>query len=219
MAEPLKSEPESLPEAAGGAKETEKAQSPAPMPMQILVRGGTTTTAYDMELKRRVADAEKRRAQLDRARRLASIPIEQGGALLHSHRFSDPLTEPRVVVRYVNEKKETIFDILCDLHVDDTSGAYILQCVCPECFRRGVHSGEAQMTVRDTNRKWYVDTKHAGEMRHCEDVDMDGNKVKVPYRHAGEIMDSESFTCTNYNCGATYKIHRNMMYRYFAGRR
>lgn len=185
--------------------------------MQFIVRGGTTTSAWDKEQARREADAEVRRKQLDADRRLASIPLEQGGAMMFDHNFADPLTTPKVHIRYVNSKKETIMDQLCEMVTDDISGDTILQFVCPKCVMRGIHPGDAQCTVRDSNRKWHLDTRTSG-MAKIQTVDMRGRPVLEPYLNAGMIMDTDVLVCPAFNCGAKYKIHKNMLYDWRSGR-
>jgi len=179
-----------------------------------LVKGGTSTYAADMAEKRRWAEAEERRDMLERYQRIANTPIEQGGGVMYSKQFADPLSSPRVLLRYVNSKKETLYEMLCELIESDTTGDRILQFVCPICVERGVHMDVAQCTVRDAHRKWHIDTKNTGEIRRAETVDMRGRKVLEPYTHAGEIMDTDMLTCDR--CSTSYKIHKNMLYRYWS---
>ncbi|MFA4971461.1 MAG: hypothetical protein WC683_02530 [bacterium] len=179
--------------------------------LSIMVRGGTSTYAHDMAEKKRWAEAEARRDMLERYQQIANTPIEKGGGVMYSKQFADPLSSPRVLLRYVNSKKETLCEMLCELIESDTTGDLILQFVCPECVKRGVHMDAAQCTVRDTHRKWFVDTKCTGEMRKAETVDMRGNKILEPYLHAGDIVDTEMLTCDR--CATAYKIHKNMLYR------
>lgn len=179
-----------------------------------MVRGGTSTYANDMAEKQRWSEAEARRDMLERYQRIANTPIEQGGGVMYTKQFADPLSSPRVLLRYVNSKKETIYEMLCELVESDTTGDRILQFVCPVCVERGLHMDVAQCTVRDTHRKWHIDTKNTGEIRRAETVDMRGNKVLEPYTHAGEIMDTEMLTCDK--CSTSYKIHKNMLYRYWS---
>lgn len=183
--------------------------------VELIVRGGTTSSAWDKEQAKKVADAERRRKEQDEDRKIASIPIEQGGGKMYSHHFADPMFMPRIHVVYVNEKKEPMMDMLCELVQDDTSGDDIFQFICPECVKRGVHSGEAQCTARNTHRKWHLDTREAGKIKHVETVDLVGNPKLQPYLCGGTIMDTDVLICPNYNCGAKYKIHKNMMYRVY----
>lgn len=180
--------------------------------IQLIVRGGTTSTAYDNEQARRVADAEQRRKQLDADVKLGTTPIEQGGGRMFNYNFADPIATPKVHLQYVNSKKEVLMDQLCELVTDEISGNKILQFVCPKCVMRGVHPGEAQCTVRDQNRQWHLDVKGAGGISRVETVDMHGRKLLEPYLNAGVVMDTDVLRCPNFNCGSSYKIHKNMLY-------
>lgn len=190
----------------------DKSNEERPINLQLIVRGGTTSSAYDMEQAKRVADADARRKQLDADMKLGNTPIEQGGGMMFSHHFADPLATPKVHIRYVNSKKETIMDMLCELVYDEISDNKLLQFVCPKCVQRGVHPGEAQCTVRDANRKWHLDARGAGGISRAETVDLQGRPKLERYLNAGVIMDTDLLVCPNYNCGAKYKIHKNMMY-------
>lgn len=183
-----------------------------PIDLQLIVRGGTTSSRYDKEQARRKADAERRRRQLDADIQLGTTPIEQGGGRMFTYNFADPIATPKVHLKYVNSKKEVLMDELCELITDNDSDEKILIFVCPKCVMRGIHPGEAQCSVRDTNRTWHLDTKGAGFIEKVETVDMQGRKVLEPYLNAGMVMDTDVLTCSNFNCGASYKIHKNMLY-------
>jgi hypothetical protein len=198
--------------AADTPEPTAKPKDDNAINLQLIVRGGTTSSAYDMEQARRAADAEKRRKQLDRDIKIGTTPIEQGGGRMFNYNFADPLATPKIHLKYVNSKKEVVMEQLCELITDDISGNKILQFVCPKCVMRGIHAGEAQCTVRDGNRKWHLDTKGAGGIAKVQTVNLRGDKVLEPYLNAGTVMDTDLLICSNYNCGARFKIHKNMLY-------
>lgn len=180
---------------------------------QAIVRGGTTTTAYDNALAKSMADADKRRAADDADKKLAKVPVEQGGAMMFEREFAPRMTSPKVRLRYVGKTRETIMEQLCELVVDDSSGReeHLLIFVCPECFRRGVPSGFAQCHVKASHRKWHVDTKEAGQIKAVRNSDAPGGQEF--YTNAGTIMDTDVLRCDNTNCGCAFKIHNNVMYR------
>lgn len=179
--------------------------------LQLIVRGGTTTSAFDNEMAQKMADAEVRREEDEKVKKIGQIPIEQGGGVMYEANFSDPTASPKVLIKYVGKGKEVRMEQLCELVFDDTSGDHMFIFVCPECFNRGIPSGFAQCHVRASHRAWHLDTKTAGEVKAVKNSD---NPRGIEYyQHAGDIMDSEILRCDGPNCGCAFKIHRNIMYR------
>ena len=185
---------------------------PAKAP-DAIVRGGTTSSAYDNELAERLSQAEQRRAADAAERHLGTIPIEQGGALNFERKLTDPAVHPRVLLQYVGWGREVLHEQLCELVYDDLQEppAHILILVCPECFRRGVPVQFAQMHVRDNHRAWAIDTRGAGQMKAVSNDAMAGG-IEF-YHYAGKIMDTDVLRCDGVNCGASFKINKNFLYR------
>lgn len=179
--------------------------------LQVLVRGGTTTSAFDKELAQRKADAEVRRAEADADKKIGQVPIEQGGGLVFEHKLADPMTGPRVLIKYVGAGKDVLMEQLCELVEDETSGDNLFIFVCPECFRRGIPSGFCQCHARSKHRAWHVDKRTAGQVLAAKNSDAHGG-IEY-YTSAGEIMDTDVLRCDNTNCGCSFKIHRNIMYK------
>ena len=179
--------------------------------IQALVRGGTTTGAYDKEMQQRLADAEVRRAEDEADRKIAQIPIEKGGGLMFERKLTDETSNPRVHVTYVGRTKEKISEQLCELVFDELMGDHMLIFVCPECSRRGVPSGFAQCHAKSKHRSWHVDTRGAGEVKAVRNSDSAGG-IEY-YVSAGTIMDTDVLRCDGVNCGCAFKIHKNVMYR------
>lgn len=179
--------------------------------LQTIVRGGTTTSAFDNELAMRKADAEARREQDDQDKKIASVPVEKGGGLMFERRLADPMTGPRVLLTYVGDGKEEIHQQLAELVEDDITGDHILIFVCPECFRRGIPSGFCQCHARCKHRAWHIDKTTAGQVKGVRNSDAPGGMEF--YTSAGMIMDTDVLRCDAVNCGNAYKIHKNVMYR------
>lgn len=173
-------------------------------PMMAWVKGGTSTAAYDQEIKQKEAEAEARRDAQDAERRLASVPIEEGGAKMFSHNLGHPTDDPKILIKFVNSKKETQFELLCDIGVEhDGSGRWFIF-VCPDCVSRGIPSGQAQLRVSDKHRHWDLDDRTLGEVIVFDEQ---------IYYSAGKIMDTDVLRCPNAHCTLAVKIHNNMMYR------
>ena len=178
------------------------------LPMDAWVKGGTRSSRRDREIAETEADAEHRRNVQDQERAIASIPIEQGGGKMFSHHFGHPTDDTKILVKFVNSKKETDFELLCDIGVSGNADFLYFQFPCPDCVSRGVPQGQCQLLVRDNHRKWSLDDRTKGEIIRWRDDD--GLQI---YYSAGRIKDTEILQCSNDGCSLCVKIHDNMMYR------
>ena len=177
------------------------------------VQGGTTTTRFDNDLAQKRADAEERRKDYDRDTEIGRTPIEQGGGMVFDHRFADPLMSPKVKLEYHGRTKEMLFEMLCELVVDDMTDSHTLIFVCPECVQRGVDQQFAQVHANNKNRAWHLDKKRAGTPMRVKDTAPGEQDRYTVYTHAGDIMDTDEMRCPNANCGCSFKIHKNILYR------
>jgi hypothetical protein len=173
-------------------------------PMMAWVKGGTSTAAYDLEIKKNEAEAEARRDAQDKDRAIASKPIEEGGGKMFSHNFGHPTDDPKILIRFVNSKKETEFELLCDIGIEQDGSSRWFIFICPDCVSRGIPSGQAQLRVCDNHRHWSLDDRTQGEVIVFDEQ---------IYYSAGRIMDTETLRCPNAHCTLAVKIHNNMMYR------
>lgn len=187
----------------------------------MFMRGGTRTSAHDLWEASLTYDEERRRAQDDFDRKAASIPVEQGGAML----YESPLTgSPDVDKAYVmldllTSRGEQAYDqhgkptkMLCDITVvnHDTMELALIV-VCPRCKQNGRPMSRCELTIRQSNRMWHLDTRTEGELIIVEDVDYyTGEKVVENYRSAGKVMDSERFSCGD--CGWAAHIDKNRIW-------
>lgn len=184
-------------------------EKPATAPT-IIVKGGTTPTSYDNEVRKLEAEAEKRRDELDRDREVCSKPIEAGGGKMYSHFFGHPKDDPKVLVTMVDGTGEPLYKMLCDILIEmlEDKPSMTMIMVCPDCVARGIPQGQAQLRVNDRHRKWYLDDRTKGMPILWEDEN--GQEM---YISAGEIMDSEVIRCSNFNCQFACTIHRGRMRR------
>lgn len=187
-----------------------------PVPMMSWVKDGTTTTAGDNLIAKTEADAEKRRNEADREKQISKIPIEQGGGKQFTNHLTPYTDVPKAYIKleYVNAKGEVLRECLADLVVGtdvtgtETDMSIIL--VCPKCEKKRPQ-GQCQIQVRQSNRKWYLDFKTAGEFFLFEEWDDEsGRWVKNAYRSAGQICDSDKMTCPY--CPWSFRIHKNKVY-------
>jgi hypothetical protein len=185
------------------------------VPLMTFVKGGTTSSAHDRRVAELEFDAQKRRAEADDDRRKMIFE----GAKISSQNFaSDPSAEKAVVeLHYMNSRNEPMYDhgervrCLADvMFVDGQDQELALIIVCPDCLTRGMPQGQAQLRIRQSNRKWELDTSKAGALIIWDETDpLTGISFKKPYRSAGEVIESERFSC---ECGWAARIARNKVY-------
>jgi hypothetical protein len=186
------------------------------VPVDMFVRGSrTTTTAHDNEQARITYESELRRDQAAAEKRIASIPIEQGGGVMHGGPLMPEDGEQGYVeLFYLTAKGEQRYEFgeptrcVGDVMlVGDGELCFIL--VCPSCKERGVPMDRCQMRVRQSNRKWEFSAKRAGDMiPWVEGNDpVTGQKLVKMYKSAGTIVESERFKCDQ--CGWAARIYDN----------
>lgn len=169
------------------------------LPVDMFVKGGTTSSRHDAYVAEQEADAERRRNEEDRIKKIASLPVEQGGGKLFTNYLSPnpegiPVENPKILLHYLTRAGEQVYnegkplkclaDIIVGLDPANMS-ELTLVLVCPRCCER-LPQGQCQIQVRQSNRMWHLDQTKAGEL-----IVFEGR----PFRSAGLIMESERFTC------------------------
>lgn len=194
------------------ATETDSGPSAFGVPLAAFVRGGTTTYRHDMQMKELEADAERRRDDAEAERKIANIPIEQGGGKMYTSYLQPnpdglPVESAYVELIYLTPGGEPAYHegqpikCLADVNVgmDPLNPMNLtLTLVCQRCKENSVPLGQCQMRVHQSNRRWHLDTKGAGDL-----IIFHGK----PYRSAGTVMDSERLTCKA--CGWSVHIDKN----------
>ncbi len=171
--------------AAPAASPSEPTKKELVNPLMAWVVGGTTTSKHDEEVARQFAASEHARDVRDEEKRLASIPIEQGGAMMHTRDLRGPAGATYVVVDYVNRYGQLFTTGLVDVGMD-ADGSMFLMLVCPKCIQRGLHHDQAQLKMSQRNKEFEF-------VPHTRAVfkEFDGTM----YRVAGRIRASEKFRC------------------------
>lgn len=175
-----------------------------PSSLQIIVKGGTTSSAYDKERAQRAAASEANRDHQDKQMAAAAEGVsmtDQGftAAKLTSMRMMDK-GSPRVVLYYLRRDKSVRQECVSEIVVTPDDSLFTL--VCPKCLERGEPAGSAQIMVKQSHRKWSLDTRAAGDMVQLRDPD------QVPFwvRICGTIDCSEPLRCSNLGCTWAVKI-------------
>ena len=180
------------------------------------VKGGTPTTAhtnrlakedYEAEQRRKLLDAQvgaTRTGQLPGALRAPGMDGGPGVARMNSLRLGGQ-GYASIVLGVRHPKDNQILDwITCELSSaakEDGSQELSLTMACVRCIRTlGRHSQRAQMTIRQSNRMFYLDTRRAGE------IWVDPTDPNSVFTLAGTITTNDWITCPNEGCGWRFKI-------------
>jgi hypothetical protein len=216
MSEPEDKAPEASP------PPIEPVQSVGGVPIAI-IKGGTTSWAYDQELARRRADAERRRAHEDRTREIAK-GAEGGVAHLGEQSFLRDM--PRVVLFYMNRdgtvRQECISEITVVEGQKQGEIDLLMTLVCPRCLERGVPHGEAQLKIHGAHRKFYIrEEPHVVKLGVRERVRLGRGEVvdlRTPYGDplpvvvCGSVSADDIIRCTNVNCNWAVRIDESRVY-------
>jgi hypothetical protein len=165
------------------------------------------TPAYGIQVRELSGDVSLSKQEV--AETLAPEAGKIGSSHAHSFSGYNPQQRPCCHVKLVNSKKETELDMLVDVILDDASGQRMLVFVCPDCVSNNVPMASAQQCVRDTHRKWFIDERTAGQVFHVENAWGE----KEIHISAGDIVDTDTFKCSNPFCRFKCRIHNNLMFR------
>lgn len=175
-----------------------KPKSVMGLPIDVFVKGGTTTMAHDRMMAAKTADLQRRQAEADEEKRVArEHGIHQGNmddiAGLMTHEFTD---HPEIGKAYVplmymspNGKEVDLYGMGDIIMPQDPKfpDELALLIYCPKCRERGIPAWDCIITIRQSNRSWHLDRRHAGEVF----IDPDGQAQ----HSAGWVCDSERFHC------------------------
>ncbi len=167
----------------------------------VIMKNGTTSSAFDKEVHRASVDAERRRQEQDADRQAASVGIEQGGAVRKTLDMGLPGNHPVAVLWCPTRDGSRERFMVCDLVDGEADGEVILTLVmiCPRCMDRGVPMDQAQMSIRTNHRVWYLDTKTKG----LPFRDPDTQELHIL---AGTITGPGPYTCSGMGCGFKFSI-------------
>ena len=178
-----------------------------------IVKGGTTSAAYDREMEARKQDAERRRAHQDQVRSIGT-----------THKHVDDLARlgstqlvgtdsPRLVLHYMNADGSIRQDCKAELTMvpkrdDPTKLEMMFAMVCPRCVERGVAQGESQMMIRESHRKFHVDERTKGQVVMLEYAWGLRERVII----AGTVSVDDEVKCDNYNCTFKCRIDQSKVW-------
>ncbi len=108
---------------------------------------------------------------------------------------------PRVVFFYLNKDKSVRQRGVGDV-VGTPDGDMLFTMVCPKCLERGESHGSSQVMVKNSHRKWGIDTRSQGKTVQLLDPDGVPFYVKV----CGAIWVNDIVKCSNVNCTWAVRI-------------
>lgn len=170
-------------------------------PMMSWMRGGTVTSAYQQELDKQRAAAQKARADEDaRTAKAQASPLE---ARQYQKSIGGNKHHAGIILLVKHPKDNTTLDFVdCELNVAD-DGSLILVMACVLCFYR---TGDASnLTIRQSHRKFELDTRRHGELW------VNPKNPNHIVTLAGTIHLTEAVTCPNLGCGRRFVIDDSVL--------
>jgi hypothetical protein len=171
----------------------------------IIMKGGTTSSRYDNEMAKKQADADKRRQHQDTQMAIAQKQSGADGSVarLGSHRMIGN-DSPRLVLQYLNRDRSIRQECISEItHVNGAKPGELdmmFSLVCPKCIERGLPQGECQLFVKNSHRKFHLDTRKAGPRR--VESAFGVQLVLV----CGTVTVDDIIRCSNFNCTWSVRI-------------
>jgi len=186
--------------AAPAAAPAEKQRGPI-----TLMKGGTLPSSVEAANAAFMADTKRRWAERDAERAEAKkIGATEGAKEVATDRAIDlgqPGTSAVAIIGYYLKDSDEYQYMQADvLLATDAAGNpdETFNIVCPRCVQRGIPQTMAQLRVRNSNRKWHLDSRVKGEIF----IDDDGEA----YTLAGKIICHEKIRCPDPFCDGCYQI-------------
>lgn len=186
------------------------------------VKGGTTSAREDARVAAAHADAEQRRAAEDerfrQARAYDPFDLQQldrtkTSARITQHSLGGSDTHAQVILGLRHKKDHQILTwIQCEVSVQGDE--LVLIVCCPKCtLQLGRRSEDAQMTIRQSNRKWDLDQRTRENRKpnpllgFCAgDVWVNPKDPNEVYTVAGMVTTHDWITCPQLGCGWRFRI-------------
>lgn len=174
-----------------------------------LVRGGTTTGAYDQQLARERLDTERRRATYDAREEMAR---KVQGANFYKTASLGSLKENAVIVLTIPRRDKSVLSwMACELSAEG-DGELVLIVACPNCFfRLGRPLGECQLTIRKSHRPFTLDTRTKEEGGSRGEIWVNPTDVNDTYELAGEVTSHGNMRCDHLGCNYRFVIDKNVI--------
>ncbi len=180
-------------------------------PLDMFVKGGTTSSAWDEEQKRLAAQSDYLRQHQDQQFQAIEDAGEQGGALAGMLSFQlDQPGSPKVIIEYCYRdsalNRECIAQIARVAHPSDPSQPDLaLIVVCPYCLHRTGRQDQSQILIRKSVREFFIrpstDPDFPEQKKHWI------NPVDGTFHHvAGTVTTKDAIRCQALGCTFRFRI-------------
>jgi hypothetical protein len=175
------------------------------------VRGGTTSAQWDADKARQRQASEERRAYQDR--QYDAVEAAQGSldtkAALLSRGSVNFKTNPKVVIEYIFRDAALNREALCEIAIvphpqDPSENDMILVIVCPRCLERTGHMDDAQLMIRESHRKFWIDTDRARIWTNPVD--------RSVHNLAGDVTANDRCQCSALGCQWAFRIEKSKLW-------
>jgi hypothetical protein len=165
---------------------------------QVFVRGGTMSSKQSNDIAQFEANSNQRRAQQAQQQQIASA--QHGPGSVASLRSRKLITQdsPRLVLWYKKHNQYCLSEITTVAKPSGDGMEMMFTLVCTRCLERRVPQGQAQLQIRESNRKFSIDDTKRGPKR----VEF-GTSVQV-VQQCGTVTVEETVRCGA--CGWAVRI-------------
>jgi hypothetical protein len=199
-------EPRSVPQVPSSIPLGADVTPPMPPPPQVggiapvvIMKGGTTSSRYDRTIQASEADAERRRNHQDKQAARARDFVGEDGSIASfgSHKLITG-DSPRLVLQYLNRdrtvRQECISEVTQIEGKEPGKLDTMFSLVCPKCLERGLPQGQAQLFIKDSHRKFFLDTSKAGIQM------VESGFSRQPIYICGKVTVNDIIRCSQFNC-------------------
>jgi len=175
----------------------------------VFVKGGTTSTEYDRQVAAQRADTDRRRAHQDAQMRIARAHPDE--AIMRTRLLGGQSQYPTIVLAVKHPKDNEILEwMTCE--ITDQGDELALIMVCLRCvFTLGRPQGEAQLTIKQSNRKFYYEPTPP-KWAKGERVWINPRDPNEVITLAGTVTMPEWAHCPHLGCGWTFTIDDSVIY-------
>lgn len=191
--------------------ETPSTRRIAGLPMEMFVKGGTTSDTWDREQAALDRQTDYLQEHQDQQRQIVEkVSTEGGGIASIASMNLASRQNPKVVIEYCHRDSVLNRECLSELFTypnesDPTKTELGLVLVCPKCLRRTGRQSRSQLMIRSHIRQFYL--------RPVTDPDFPADKrVWVnrldgqPHQIAGTITTHDAISCTALGCQWKFRI-------------
>jgi len=176
-------------------------------PTIIVKDSAVLPDSFQNEMRVREENAKVRRAHQDKQASMSKQGVGVDGSIarLGNNNFIKN-DAPRLVLTYRDyHNQQCIAEATMVPKLDKPSEVEMMfTLVCLKCVNRGVPMAEAQLMVRESHRKFWIDDRP----QHKRPQFVEHVGVVNP---AGVVSTKDTIRCSNFNCGWTIRINDSVV--------